>query len=59
MTEKNHQKSRTKLAYELYEKQRNFTEKERKIYKKVTDKNSISLGINIFDLMEEYKKNNS
>lgn len=59
MTEKNLKKSRIELAYELYGKQRDFTEKEREIYKKVTDEDSVPLGINIFDLMEEYKKNNS
>ena len=54
---KENKKNLIQQAYELYGEQRNFTEEERKIYKKVTDEESIPIGVNAFDLLREYKKN--
>ena len=38
-----------KLGEELYGQQRNMTEEERKLYKKVTKEHSVPLGVCVYD----------
>lgn len=48
-------KSFLEEAQELYGEQRYFTPEEQKIYEEVTKKDSVSTGINTFDLLRERK----
>lgn len=41
-------------AQELFGEQRSMTEKERKIYKEALEKNSVPVGINVFDELRTY-----